>query len=149
MPILAKDDIKDALLRTVGARDRARSRELGRAAYGVLFAVAKRILDAGQGLVLEGNFSRGISETDLLGLTGSYDSVLVHCRATKKVIAARLSSDRGDRHEGHFDRDVLPEVLTAIDEGVYEPVEIGCPPLVVETDEGYEPSRRQIVDFCR
>jgi len=111
--------------------------------------VAKRILDADLGLVLEGNFSRGVSETDLLGLTESHDSVLIHCRAQTEVIAARLSAYRRDRHEGHFDRDVLPEVLAAIDAGAYEPVAIGCPWLVVDTTEGYEPTRQHIVEFCR
>ncbi|HUZ85393.1 MAG TPA: hypothetical protein VNF26_00410 [Candidatus Baltobacterales bacterium] len=115
----------------------------------MLFAVAKRILDADFGLVLAGNFSRGISETDLLVLTESHDSVLIHCRAQTDVIAARLSSHRRDRHEGHFDRDVLPDVLAAIEAGSYEPVAIGCPWLVVDTNEGYEPSRQQIVEFCR
>ena len=111
--------------------------------------MAKRILDADLGLVLEGNFSRGISETDLLGLTESHDSVLIHCRAHKDVIATRLSADRGDRHPGHFDQDVLTEVLAAIEAGAYEPVAIGCPWLVVDTNEGYEPTQQHIVEFCR
>lgn len=132
----------------IGARNRAQSREIGRASYGLLFAIAERILDADLSLLIEGNFSRGVSEKDLLGLTDGRKAVLIHCHAPKEVIVTRLSSNRGDRHPGHFDQDALPDVLAAIDAGAYEPLEMKCPTLVVDTSDGYQPSRDHIAAFA-
>ena len=62
LPLLTKDAIKEALLDAVAAPGRARPRELGAAAFAVLYAVVGRLLDADVGAVVEGNFRRGRSE---------------------------------------------------------------------------------------
>jgi predicted kinase len=42
LPLLAKDDVKEALFDTLGVGDRDWSRRLGVATYEILFAVARR-----------------------------------------------------------------------------------------------------------
>jgi predicted kinase len=57
LPLVTKDDVKEALFDALGTGDREWSRRLGRAAYDVLFVMARRLLEAGTSCVLESNFS--------------------------------------------------------------------------------------------
>ncbi len=62
------------------------SRQLGAAAYGVLFAVVERILSAGHGLVLESNFRRAESEPPLRALSRLAPTVVIVCRRHTHVM---------------------------------------------------------------
>lgn len=103
--MLCKDAIKERLLDTLGADDRAASQRIGGATYAVLYAVAASLLDAGTGLVLESNFRRGISDRELAPLVRRARAVFVHCTVPdaerRRRYAARV------RHPGHFDADLL------------------------------------------
>jgi len=57
LPLLAKDDVKEALFDSLGTGDREWSRRLGRATYDVMFAVARRLLADGVSCLLESNFT--------------------------------------------------------------------------------------------
>lgn len=59
LPLVAKDTIKEALMDALGADNLVRSRELGRATFAVLYALARSHLSTGVGLVLEANFASG------------------------------------------------------------------------------------------
>ncbi len=91
LPVLLKDAIKEKLLDTLGAPDRARSRELGVASYAVLYDMAARLLDAGVGAVVESNFGRGQSERGLRPLTARSRAVLLHCFTSHEEIVQRYS----------------------------------------------------------
>jgi hypothetical protein len=56
LPLLTKDDDKEALFDSLGTGDRDWSRRLGAASFEVLFAVATRLLGAGVSCVPEANF---------------------------------------------------------------------------------------------
>src|SRR5947209_8957094 len=62
-PLFAKDAVKETLYETLGAPTVEESRRLGRATFGLLYAMAGWLLDAGTGLVLEANFTREWSTT--------------------------------------------------------------------------------------
>ena len=145
LPVITKDDIKEALAAPFQTGDRDWSRQLGVAAYSVLFAVAHRVLAGGQGLVLESNFRCGISDPPLRALAALAPTVLIVCRtpAARERFADRAA--RG-RHRVHIDSAVLEEWTG--DDSVFQ-IDIGKPRLVVETTKGYEPDFERIVTFTR
>lgn len=106
LAILTKDDIKESLADALGSGDRTRSRELGRAAYRVLFDVTARTLEAGTGVVLEANFYRDDSADELRRLARLGEAVIVLCRSDAATRRARFETRR-DRHPVHLDREIL------------------------------------------
>jgi hypothetical protein len=62
LPLLGKDAIKDALSDTIGFGDRRTSREIGTAAFALLFDVTERLLRAGGSCVLEVSLAVGTAE---------------------------------------------------------------------------------------
>ena len=56
LPFLRRDGVKESLYDTIGAGDRDWSRQLGMASIRLLFYVLERLLEGGQGLVIESNF---------------------------------------------------------------------------------------------
>jgi predicted kinase len=147
VPLLAKDDLKLVLYRALGASDMAESQRLGAAAFEVLSSTAARLLAAGIGVVLEGNFARGRSEAALLPLLEAAEAVQVHCAAAREETLRRYRSRK--RHEMHFDEAALPGVLEALDSGVHDPMDLGVPTLRVDTTAGYDPPLEAILRFVR
>ena len=135
LPVITKDDVKEALAAPFQTGDRDWSRQLGVAAYSVLFAVAERVLAGGQGLILESNFRCGISDPPLRGLAALAPTVVIVCRTplARERFAERAT--RG-RHRVH------------IDDAVFQ-IDVGTPRLVVDTTDGYVPDLREIVAFAR
>ena len=145
LPVISKDDIKEALAAPFPTGDLDWSRQLGVAAYSVLFTVAHHVLAGGQGLILESNFRCGISEPPLRALAALAPTVLIVCRTpvSRERFAERAA--RG-RHRVHIDSAVLEEWTG--DDSVFQ-IDIGTPRLVVETTKGYEPDFERIVTFTR
>ncbi len=150
-PVLCKDGIKERLFDTLGAPDRARSRELGAASYAVLYEISARLLDAGVDAVVEGNFHRGPSERELQALTEKARAVLVHCYTTPEVVTRRYSQrfGKGGRHPGHHDEAAISEVLSSLQSGTYDPLDLPVPVLRVDTSAGYVPRFERIREFVR
>ena len=150
LPLLTKDAIKEALLDAVAAPDRARSRELGAAAFAVLYAVVGRLLDADVGAVAEGNFRRGSSEEDLRPLAARARTRLVHCETGPEATIRRYAerAARGERHPGHHDGAALADLRRDLDAGIYAPLELGVPTLRVDTTAGYAPDLEAILAFA-
>lgn len=125
--------------------DRAASRRLGAASYAVLYEIARAILDGHSGLVLESNFRRVASLSDLLALTGGANAVLVQCSAPQDVVLRRYAERSPSRHRGHHD--VSVELAADLDAGEFEPPDLGIPVLRVDTSEGYRPPLAEILAF--
>jgi predicted kinase len=147
LPLLAKDDLKLALYRSLGAADQAASGRLGDAAFEILFGTAARLLEASVGSVLDGNFVRGQSEAALAPLVAAAAAVQLHCGAPREVMLRRYTSRV--RHAMHFDEANLARVTAAIDSGRHEPLDLPVPTLRVDTGAGYRPPLEEIVDFAR
>jgi predicted kinase len=105
IPCLTKDLFKEALYERLPPRDREASRELGRAAYDLVFAAAEAVLAAGASVILEAPLHREFTQTrlDALKVERGVEVVQVLLSASPAVLEsryiARQSSD--DRHDGH------------------------------------------------
>jgi predicted kinase len=145
LPVITKDDVKEALAAPFQTGDRDWSRQLGVAAYSVLFAVAERVLAGGQGLILESNFRCGISDPPLRALAALAPTVVIVCRTplARERFAKRAA--RG-RHRVHIDNAVLDDWTG--DDSAHQ-IDIGTPRLVVDTTDGYVPDLGRIVAFAR
>jgi predicted kinase len=146
LPLLAKDDVKLALYRALGARDATASRALSAAAFEVLFVTAGRLLAAGAGLVLEANFVRGESESALGPLLAGARAVQIHCAAEREETLRRYSSRV--RHEMHFDEASRSRIVAALDAGRHDPLDLPIPTIRVDTTDGYQPELPVIVGFA-
>jgi predicted kinase len=145
LPVITKDDVKEALAEPFATGDREWSRRLGTAAYSVLFVVGERILAAGHGLVLESNFRRGLADEPLRALAARVPSVVIVCRTAK---ARDRYAERAaiGRHRVHIDDAVLAQWDG--DDSEFQ-IDIGTPRLVVDTTDGYAPDLERIVQFAR
>ena len=147
LPVITKDDIKEALAVPFATGDREWSRQLGVAAYAVLFTVAERVLAGGSGLVLESNFRSGLADEALRALARLAPTVVIVCR-TPDAVRRRRFEDRGaaGRHRVHVDSAVLDEWNEDDAEFL---IDIGTPRLIVGTTDGYTPDLERITAFAR
>jgi predicted kinase len=119
-PLLSKDGIKEPLLDTLGAADRAASRRLSDASFAVLFALADEYLALLGALVMEGNFRPGEHEPVLRALWARHAPVSctqVLCRVPEPLRQQRLAARAADaaRHRGHRDGDWVARAGTGGD----------------------------------
>ena len=154
LPIVAKDDLKESLLETLGAPDRAASAALGRAAMHLLYTAGRRVLEAGGGVILESNFYPGLAEPDLAPLLRLAPAVQLLCGGDPETISRRYveRNARGERHPGHFDAVQAPRVRQQLLAGTFRPLDLDTPVLRVDTTGpaaagGYDPSFAAILDF--
>lgn len=151
LPIVAKDELKEALADAIGPPfDLPTSMRLGEGAYAMLYLVALRLLEARTGLIVESNFRRGVSETDLRPLLGRSDPALINCSAAPDVVQARYAArhERGDRHPAHLDADRSAALADDLAAGRFEPLDLPIPTLVVDTTNGWRPAYDDIRDFA-
>jgi predicted kinase len=115
LPLLEKNAIKEQLYDTIGHGDRQASREIGAAAFALLFDLAERLLRARTSFVLEASFAVGTAE--------GWFARLPPCRVVQLLVTApdevvleryvaRASSE--ERHPGHGDVEALPEVQRSV-----------------------------------
>lgn len=128
LPLLAKDALKELMMNSLPPPDVESSRRLGRAAFGVLYALARQ---QPAGAVLEGNFHRSLALEELSLLPGRM--VELHCCCDRKVALDRYRSRTASRHMGHFDALRLDDELWSGE--VTEPVGGGWPVVRVDTNE--------------
>jgi predicted kinase len=148
VPLVAKDEIKESLADVVGVVDLAGSRQLGRAAYAVMRAIAARSIASGASLVLEANFHRDRSSLWLGELLNGCDGKFVLCLASLEILRGRFAArmSRGSRHAVHLDAEILEEEWPDLAE--FE-LDLGVPSLTVDTTTGYVPDLDSIVEFVR
>jgi predicted kinase len=137
MPYIGKDDIKESLYDTLGVGDLDWSRRLGRATMALLFQFVETELRAGRSLVAESNFEAQFAIPEFRALIDRYDArtFQILCRADPDVLIARYRrrATSGERHPGHLDRQLLPELPGRI--SAYELLPIGGESLVLDTTD--------------
>jgi predicted kinase len=146
LTLLTKDEIKERLADALGAGDRERSRELGVAAYAILYLVARKILETGSGVVVEANFYRDRSAAPLRELAAGTAASVVLCRADAAARRARFTG-RSGRHAVHLDEEIARNEWPESEEPFA--IDIGTPRLVVDTTAGYAPDVAAIEAFVR
>ena len=120
LPLIAKDDIKEALYDTLGADDVAASERLGTAAYAVLFALARSLLAAGVPVVLEANFFRD-QEPSFAALP-AHRLLQLHCDAPLETLLDRYANR--SRHPGHQDAEKIKELPARFASGAHAPLQL-------------------------
>lgn len=150
LPLLTKDDVKEAIADVIEAQDREESRRIGLAAYRVLYTVADRLLEAGTGFVLESNFERGRAEERLAPLVAKSRAVLVQCEVPEAIALERYEARAasGVRHPVHKDEVVIEAWSRGIrsDHGA---LQLGIPVIRVDTSNGYRPEFGDVVAAIR
>jgi predicted kinase len=150
LPLIAKDDIKEAIGDVIPAADREASRQLGRATYRVLYMLAERLIEAGSGLVLESNFARNQAETSLAPLVARTRATLVQCDIPDDLAIQRYRERArlGVRHVVHKDDAVL-EAWSRGEQSDHSALDLGIPVLHVDTSDGYRPSLAEVIAALR
>lgn len=128
LPLVAKDDLKEALFDTLGARAVEESRRLGGAAWKLLFLLAGELLRAGGSVVLEGNFS----DPGGFARLPPAEVVQLHLDAPAAVLLERYRTR--ERHPGHQSEAYEPEIRARIDAGDWGPLELPGTLIRVATD---------------
>jgi predicted kinase len=102
MPVLCKDDVKEALFEALGQGDRAWSRRLSEASFTTLVHLAERQLSLGQSCIVEGNW-RAVNAPALERLLRprAARAMQIWCRAEPAEIVRRFTART--RHAGHLD----------------------------------------------
>jgi predicted kinase len=151
LPLLSKDELKEELADALGPPlDVAASMRLGVGAYAMLYLVARELLEAPTGVIVESNFRRGLSETELRPLLAWSDPGLIHCTAPPDVVQRRYAErhDRGERHPAHLDSDRAAALANDLSAGRFEPLDLPIPTLVVDTTDGWSPPYEEVRDFA-
>jgi predicted kinase len=105
LPLLAKDEIKEALMAVLGPPATVEeTRRLGRAAVMAMLAVAS----ASPGAVLDSTFYPS-TVPHLERLPGTL--IEVRCRCPRELAQARYEARSAGRHAGHLDAERPPEEL--------------------------------------
>jgi predicted kinase len=143
MPLIVRDDIKEALMDALGCDSPERSNELGRGSYAVMYAVLRELLRSRAGAILETNFRRGISESDLHPFVKQSGAVLVHCDSAG--ITERFLNRT--RHPGHHGQAAIERLVQELHAGLFEPIVLGIPTLRVDCSHGYRPPLRDVIAF--
>jgi predicted kinase len=147
LPLLSRDDIKEALMDVYPAEDRKESKVAGAAAFKAMYQVLGSMLQVGVGVVLESTFEKGRSENDLSQFFDRSIPVQVTCKASTDVLKERLAERirTGSRHPGHQDEAAYIEVEEAMARGDYDPLDLDVPCIEVNSDDGFKPAVHEIV----
>jgi predicted kinase len=138
LPYIAKDAFKESLFETLGFSDRAWSKKLSAASYGLMFEVLTSLLEVGGSCVFEANFDPKVHGEPLASILGAFQARVaqVHCLTEPDVLLERFQSrwERGERHPGHVDHATLPE-LGALARRPSSPIELPGPVFELDTTD--------------
>lgn len=124
LPILSKDDIKEALFDVLGVSDREHSRRLSDACFAAQLRIAQTHLEAGLSCLLEGNWRAEHAGGIRQALPRSdARTAQVWCRASADETVRRFAAR--NRHPGHLDAAGLAEEVRRA---------AGMPPAFLELD---------------
>lgn len=142
LPVISKDLVKERMADHVGAAP-----NLGAAAFAVQFAIARELLEAGSGLVLEGAFFRDQSEIADIANLG--DTVVVDVECELEELEVRYAQRHSERHPAHRGPEAFPDLRERVRKGEYGVPELARPMLRVNTTDGLEPPKAEILDWIR
>lgn len=109
LPLHSKDVIKELLFDQLGWGDRERSKQLGSAAWELIWAITYETLRGGGSLAIESNFdaARAADRIETWRREFPFHLIELHCRAEREVLVTRFR-DRAlgpHRHPGHCETD--------------------------------------------
>jgi hypothetical protein len=120
---------------------------VGAAAFAVQFAIARELLSAGVGIILEGPFFSDQSELVDVAKLGA--AVVLRLESPLAELERRYIDRQGERHPSHRGLEALPDLRRRVRDGAYDPPEMGCALLRVDTSHGLSPSEDEIENWVR
>lgn len=138
MPLLEKDRVKERIADSLGDNAAGLSSNIGLAAVKQVVATADELLRAGNSVILESFFHKGVSEPDLAPLVKRSRAVLVHVMADDALLFSRYERRMSDpeRHPIHNDGNRLGDLRRYLAEGIADILELDCPHIVIDTTYG-------------
>lgn len=138
LPLFEKDAIKERIADALGDAAQPLSRDIGLAAVRQILDTARELLAAGQGVIIESTFHRGIAEPDLEPLLPWSNPVMVHLTAEPELILSRFETRMADpdRHPIHNDGSRIDELRDRLAKGMGQPLELDIPCIVIDTTWG-------------
>jgi predicted kinase len=120
LPLIAKDDIKESLYDSLGVGDVEWSGRLGVAAYGLILALGRVMLESGVSLIAEANFFPDHARS--FEALPAHRLVQIHCSAPLDVLLERYAGR--ERHAGHHDADKIAELPARFESGAHAPLKL-------------------------
>jgi hypothetical protein len=140
LPVIHKDRVREGMWRS--SRE---ARDLGLAPVELFYATLEGWLGHGASALGDMTFERGVSEPDVARrLAPLADLVNVHC-ATPHAVARFEQRMRGDPRCGPHRLAALMPRVRDLHATLAVPLDFGCPTIMVDTTNGYEPSLESIV----
>jgi hypothetical protein len=140
VPVLHKDQLVHGIWRT-----RGRAMELGATGVEPFYETMEAWLELGVSFVAEQTFYRGVSEPDVARRLAPRSLLVhVHCRSIH-ALARFERRMRADPLCGEARLRTLLPLVVKLQSELSEPLAFGCPCIVVDTDDGYEPTLQTIV----
>ncbi len=135
LPLLAKDAFKEEIYDNLEGAAPADSHRLGFVAVRLMHSWSKRLLEKGVSLVLESNFKRSLSLSDLESLFALSQPVVVQCVAPRDEVVDRYveRSEEGERHPVHDDANHVDELRHDLEKGEYDMRFLDVPVITVDT----------------
>src|ERR1700722_5233879 len=135
LPVLHNDALCHGIWRT---QDQAM--ELGPSGVEPFYRSMELWMECGISFVAERTFFRGISETDVANRLRPYGRLVqVHCRSAESSHRWELRMHQ-DPLCGENRLNKLRPLVKRLNEELHEPLDFGCPVVIVDTDDGYRPS---------
>ncbi len=140
VPVLHKDQLVHGIWRTHG-----RAMNLGAPGVEPFFRTMELWSELGVSFVAEQTFYRGVSEPDVARrLAPRCFLVNVHCRSRHALerFARRM---RDDPLCGEVRLRALLPLAERLQTELRDPLDLACPLIVVDTDDGYEPALESVI----
>jgi predicted kinase len=140
MPVISKDRLRQGTMWTLGIDD------IDDAPLGppLFYGVIEAHLALGISVIADMTLYRGLSEPDIAArLAPAADIVNVHCR-TLHAVERFESRTRADPVYRELVDRLMPEVRQ-LQEALFEPLDLTCPCVVVDTSQGYRPDVPEVV----
>jgi hypothetical protein len=140
LPVVSKDRLRQSTLWTLGTA------KLHDAPWGpgLWYGALEALLTSGMSAVGDMALFRGISEPDVASRLAPLARLLqIHCRCADPL--ARFEARTRADPLRAADLDALRAEVIPLCRDLDQPLDLGCPCIVVETDDGYDPSLDELV----
>ncbi len=140
VPVLHNDSLCHGIWRT-----RERAMELGPPSVEPFYRSMELWLESGISFVAERTFFPGVSEPDVARRLRPFATLVqVHCRSTRSPQRWELRM-RQDPLCGETRLKKLIPLVNSLNDELADPLDFGCPVLIVDTDDEYSPALEILV----
>ena len=141
LPVLHKDRLVHGRWRTLD-----QATDLGESGVEPFFRSMELWIEAGISFVAEQTFYPDVSESDVARRLAPRSTLVnVHCRSVHSFERWERRM-RSDPLCGVMRRKKLAPVVERLNSELHEPLDFDCPSVVVNTDNGYQPTLEAVID---